>query len=184
MPKRIPKHVVLMVATEGNRTRWLAVKTTKWLHAINGDPKLGREKKEIRKEIYGDEDGNYETQDMSSMRGDKDTQVTKEIEVEIESPKLTGMPRTYLDGLSNVEFRIANQVSQRLEVASRWEVVGTHSGTLLGRPATGADVTVAGVTILKFAETTDEDEEVAYKATEDWTCWDLPSTLRQIGAAP
>jgi SnoaL-like polyketide cyclase len=179
IPRRIPMPVNALLAIEKRRSRLVAEETTKWLHNVNGDPRLGRTKMEIRKEIFrkeGDEgegEGSAAGATMLSL---------STVEVTIEDPPSTGMPRSFLEGLSDVELTIAHQVAHLPKVATRWDVHGTHTGTLLGRPATGEGVTVTGVTIVTFAEALDAEGKPGYTASEEWTCWDLPAVLQQIGA--
>lgn len=166
-----------MLAVEAKRSGLLSKTTTDWLHAANGDPRLGRSKLDVRKELFKDEEG--------ADRGQLGIKTEDVVEVTISEPPSTGMPRTYLQGLSDIELTISHQITHPPEVATRWEVNGRHTGTLLGRPATGDDVTVTGVTVVKFAETPEDDgRKIVYTAIEEWTCWDLPAVLEQIGANP
>ena len=182
MPRRLPGNVRALMALNNKRSRILAMETTDWLHAVNGDPRLGRRKQDISRELFGDEAGDNggDTGEITGANADDEPQVAAE--VTISEPRSTGMPRSFLEGLSDVELNISHQISRPPTVATRWEVTGRHTGTLLGRPATGADVTVTGVTIVKFDETVDEGGTMAYAASEDWSCWDLPAVLQQIGA--
>jgi steroid delta-isomerase-like uncharacterized protein len=60
-------------------------------------------------------------------------------------------------------------------VVVRWIGRGTHTGELMGVPATGATVAVDAITILRIA-----DEQIA----EEWTVWDALGLLQQVGAMP
>ncbi len=60
-------------------------------------------------------------------------------------------------------------------VVVRWIGRGTHTGELMGVPATGATIAVDAITILRIA-----DEQIA----EEWTVWDALGLLQQVGAAP
>jgi hypothetical protein len=186
-PRRVSPQVATWLAIESLRPLLLGKETTKWLHEVNGDPRLGRAKADVRKEIYTDEVVDPDLDfggGMGTSEAEKDAKALAKAKVTIEDPPSTGMPRSYLDGLSDVQLTIAHQIPRMPKVATRWEVIARHTGTLLGRPATGADVTVNGVTILTFAETRDEEGKLAFNAIEDWTCWDLPSVLQQIGVNP
>jgi hypothetical protein len=174
-PKRLFGYNMLRSYSERVRLR----ETTKWLHALHGDPITGRSKREVRIElglITEDQDAT-----MSEFVG---TDLTK-IEIEIEDPPRYGMPLTYLDGLSAIEFRVSNQTVKHTVVVTRWELGGTHSAVLLGVPPTGRSVSIAGITWLKFGE--DEpmpDGSRRGVATEAWSYWDLQSLMDQIGATP
>jgi predicted ester cyclase len=66
-------------------------------------------------------------------------------------------------------------VAEGDEVATRFTLRGTHRGELMGVPATGKDVTVPGITILRFA---------GGKCVERWSQADFLGMLQQIGAIP
>jgi hypothetical protein len=183
MPRRLSQSVIGRIKVDYSRWGRLGRETSSWLHDVNGDPKRGRTKLEMRKEIFNEDEGDAEVAAANVKVGVAEVKEILYAKVTIDPPS-TGMPRTYLEGLSDIELRIANQISYGMKVASRWEVVGRHTGALLGRPATGGDVTVNGVTIVKFEETTDEEGNLAFNATEEWTCWDLPGVLEQIGVLP
>jgi hypothetical protein len=174
-PKRLYGYNLLRSYSERMRLR----ETTKWLHALHGDPITGRSKREVRIElglVSEDQEGK-----MSEFVG---TDLTK-LEIDIEDPPRYGMPLTYLDGLSAIEFRVSNQTVKHTVVVTRWEVGGTHSALLLGVPPTGRIVSFAGITWLKFAE--DEPQPDGSRrgvATEVWSYWDLQSLMDQIGATP
>jgi hypothetical protein len=183
MPRRVPRYAGAALRDQAWATAQAARAATKWLQEVNGDPKLGRPKFEVRQEIYGEAEAARDDLMDTEMKDEKG-ETPQEREVKIEDPRSTGMPRSYLEGLSDIEFRIASQIAFKDKVAFRWEVIGRHTGTLIGRPATGGDVTVAGITILTFADTRDEEGNEVLTATEEWSCWDLPSALQQIGALP
>jgi ketosteroid isomerase-like protein len=60
-------------------------------------------------------------------------------------------------------------------VVVRWIGRGTHTGELMGVPATGAPVAVDAITILRIAD---------HKIAEEWTVWDALGLLQQVGAVP
>jgi steroid delta-isomerase-like uncharacterized protein len=60
-------------------------------------------------------------------------------------------------------------------VVVRWIGRGTHTGELMGVPATGATVAVDAITILRIASD---------KIAEEWTVWDALGLLQQVGAVP
>jgi predicted ester cyclase len=174
-PKRLAGYRMLVAYKERLHLR----ETTIWLHALHGDAITGKTKREVRKElglVKHDEDVT-----LSEYTG---TDVTK-IEVVVDDPARYGMPLTYLDGLSEIEFRASTQTVKDNAVVTRWEVAGTHSGVLLGVPPTGRSVVIAGITWLKFGEEeTQPDGSRTVSATEAWSYWDLPALMEQIGATP
>jgi len=60
-------------------------------------------------------------------------------------------------------------------VVVRWIGRGTHTGELMGVPATGARIAVDAITIFRIA---------AGKIAEEWTVWDALGPLQQVGAVP
>jgi len=60
-------------------------------------------------------------------------------------------------------------------VVVRWIGRGTHTGELMGIPATGASIACDAITIFRIA-----DGEIA----DEWTVWDALGLLQQVGAAP
>lgn len=60
-------------------------------------------------------------------------------------------------------------------VVVRWIGRGTHTGELMGVPATGASIACDALTILRIADG---------KIAEEWTVWDALGLLQQVGAVP
>jgi predicted ester cyclase len=60
-------------------------------------------------------------------------------------------------------------------VVTRWTLRGTHRGTYQGVAPTGKQITMAGVSIYRFAEG---------KVAEGWVSYDALGLLQQIGAVP
>jgi predicted ester cyclase len=169
---RLPPRLKKIVRTLGQQRVRRSNRTVIWLHTINGDPVTGREKREYRREIY-------QTDDEEDLKDDK-----IEIEVEIENPTRRAMPLSYLEGLSEIHFGVTKQVSTDEMVATRWEIIGMHTGDLLGVPPTRREVTFTGMTLLEFEEPIVIDDVYVLRATNEWTFWDLPGLLDQIGAKP
>jgi hypothetical protein len=178
IPAKQPKRLVGYNLLAGFRERHRLKKSTIWLHAINGDPVRGKDKKEMRKEL------GFDRHDDEQLLAGTVQNRAMEVEVIIEDPPRHGMPLTYLDGLSQVEFKASSQAVRENVVVTRWEVVGTHSERLLGVPPTGKTVSFLGISWLKFEE--ERTPEGGWKtwATDEWTFWDLPSLMEQIGATP
>jgi len=61
------------------------------------------------------------------------------------------------------------------KVVVRWTGTGTHKEELMGVPATGRDVSVEAITILRIA---------GGKIAENQTVWEALSLAQQIGAVP
>jgi steroid delta-isomerase-like uncharacterized protein len=60
-------------------------------------------------------------------------------------------------------------------VVVRWIGRGTHTGELMGVPATGASIACDATTIFRIADG---------KIAEEWTVWDALGLLQQVGAVP
>jgi SnoaL-like polyketide cyclase len=182
LPMRVSKPVAVLLAIQRRHWKLMAKESAIWLHNVNGDPKTGISGEDMRAEMFQeeiDEDVLDDPMAASGQNGHRDP-----VEIVIEDPQSTGMPRSYLDGLSEIEFSVSSQASRHRLVAVRWQIDGTHTGTLLGEPASGKQLTVTGLTLLKFSQTLDpEESKTIFTATEEWTCWDLPAVLEQIRGA-
>jgi steroid delta-isomerase-like uncharacterized protein len=70
---------------------------------------------------------------------------------------------------------IAEQVSARDKVVTRWTARGTHRGEWMGVPATGKPVTLTGINIYTVKRG---------KLAESHVTWDIWGLMQQIGASP
>ena len=75
----------------------------------------------------------------------------------------------------DLRVTIEDQVAEGDKVATRWTVLGTHRGEMMGAAATGNRVTFTG---------TQTDRISGGKIAESWSNWDTLGMLRQIGAVP
>jgi hypothetical protein len=178
LPMRMSKPVAVLLAIYRRRGKQQAKEATIWLHKVHGDEVTGVSGKEVRADLF-DEEVDEDLID-DPMAGSDGNGHREALEIVIEDPVSTGMPRTYLDGLSEIEFSVSSLVYGRNLVTVRWQVDGKHTGTLFGEPASGRQVTVAGVTLFKFTQSEGPDEQAIFTATEDWSCWDLVAVLEQL----
>jgi steroid delta-isomerase-like uncharacterized protein len=81
----------------------------------------------------------------------------------------------HLVAIPDTLVRVERMVAEGETVVAEWTIGGTHQGRLLGIPATGRPVSIAGVSIIRFRE----GAPVA-----DTRIWDLAGLLRQIGLLP
>jgi steroid delta-isomerase-like uncharacterized protein len=86
-----------------------------------------------------------------------------------------GFVTMYLTGFPDGTITLDHQIAEDDFVASRWTGRGTHTGELMGLPATGKQVTVPGITFSRFVDG---------KLRESWVSWDTLSMLQQLGAVP
>jgi steroid delta-isomerase-like uncharacterized protein len=75
----------------------------------------------------------------------------------------------------DIHYTIEDMIVEGDRIATRWTLQGTHEGEFLGIPATGKQVSVKGIHILRFA---------GGKIVECWETWDQIGMLRQLGALP
>jgi SnoaL-like polyketide cyclase len=187
LPVRLPVAVRNLLTKEDIRWKTMRKETVIWLQAVNGDPVTGRKLTDINAELFADEDEDEDEDDdfLSGQNTPHGRARVPKPDVTIDDPTPVGMPRVYLDGLSDVEFALTSAEARHYRSATRWEVRGKHTGTLLGVPGTGKAVTITGVTLLRFVEApSDEVGKEAFRASEEWTCWDLPSLLEQLRGTP
>jgi hypothetical protein len=178
LPARQPKRLLNYNLARAFRERARARQVTNWLHELHGDPVTGRAKREYREEF------GFVSEEEEAAPDQDPEKREFEVEVTIENPTPRGMPFTYLAGLSDVEFRASSQTAKSNAVITRWEIEGTHDGTLLGVPRTGRHISLAGITWIAFEEQVNPDRSSIAWATDEWTYWDLPSLMEQIGAQP
>ena len=190
LPARQPKRLLGFNKLQASVERSKSLETTNWLHTLNGHALTGQTKKEAREAL-----GFADIDDTGTGGSDIENPGTggserfanrKDLEVDVEIKDFTrhGMELSYLEGLSDTEFTAMSQVAKRETVVTRWEVRGEHTGPILGIAPTRRSVTVIGMTMLKFAEEPRPQGGRRAWATDEWTYWDLPSLMQQLGAMP
>ena len=78
-------------------------------------------------------------------------------------------------GFPDLRFTIDNLIAEDDRVSYRYILLGTHRGEYMGVPATGKQVTMTGMGILRIARG---------KIAEGWFVPDLLGLLQQLGALP
>ena len=78
-------------------------------------------------------------------------------------------------GISGFELGIQFMLADGDKVATHWTIKGTHSGELMGVPATGMPIDFHGVSVVRI-----EDGKVA----EIWGASDGLGLMQQLGAFP
>ena len=81
----------------------------------------------------------------------------------------------YRSAFPDIHFALEDMVAEGDKVAWRATTRGTHQGELMGIPATGKQVTVAGITLSRLKDG---------KVVEEWTNWDTLGMLQQLGVVP
>ena len=62
------------------------------------------------------------------------------------------MYANYVNGFSNIKFTIVDVFGQGDKLVKHWDFKGKHTGTFFGIPATGKDVEVEGVTLVRMQD--------------------------------
>jgi steroid delta-isomerase-like uncharacterized protein len=82
---------------------------------------------------------------------------------------------TYRDAFPDVELVVEDIITEADTAALRGTLTGTHDGELVGIPPTGLEVSVMGMTIVRFENG---------KVVEMWSISDTLGLLQQLGVAP
>ena len=81
----------------------------------------------------------------------------------------------YLTGFSNISFTIKDVFGQGDKIVKYWNFKGTHSGTFFGIPATGKEVNLDGVTLVRMEKG---------KIAEEIDILDNLEFMQQLGLIP
>jgi steroid delta-isomerase-like uncharacterized protein len=78
-------------------------------------------------------------------------------------------------GMPDLAFAFRHLATQDGTAIFRWDGSGTHTGELLGIPATGREVRWSGISVVEVA---------GGKVVKEWGEEDALSALRQLGVVP
>ncbi len=95
-----------------------------------------------------------------------------------QAPGLEGVKQVFSQfraAFPDLQFMVADMIAEGDKVASRITSSGTHKGDFQGLPATGKQVTLAGIDILRIA---------GGKVVERWGEFDNLGLLQQLGVVP
>lgn len=81
----------------------------------------------------------------------------------------------YLTGFSNITFTIVDVFGQDDKLVKHWNFKGKHTGVFFGIPATGKEVSIDGVTLVRM-----EDGRIA----EERDFFDNYDFIKQLGLVP
>lgn len=81
----------------------------------------------------------------------------------------------YITGFTNVSFTIIDAFGQGDKIVKHWNFKGTHTGDFFGIPATGNEVNVSGVTLVKM-----KDGKIA----QEQDIMDNLEFMQQLGLLP
>ncbi len=85
------------------------------------------------------------------------------------------MYANYINGFSNIKFTIVDVFGQGDKLVKHWNFKGKHTRTFFGIPATGKDVELEGVTLVRMQEG---------KIAEEQDFFDNLSFMQQLGLIP
>ena len=88
---------------------------------------------------------------------------------------LTEMVEGYRSTIGDLSVRIDQQLTDGDYVATRFTILGTHAGELMGAAPTGKPVEFSGITISRCRDG---------RIVEEWELTDTLGLLRQVGALP
>jgi steroid delta-isomerase-like uncharacterized protein len=81
----------------------------------------------------------------------------------------------FREGFTGLHFTVHFQMADEDKVLNCWTAQATHSGDLMGIPASGKEVSFNGMSVGRI-----EDGKVV----EEWTVLDMFGLLQQLGAIP
>ena len=81
----------------------------------------------------------------------------------------------YLAAFPDGGITVDEAIAEGDTVALRWTGRGTHEGQLMGIAPTKKQITVTGISLMKFKNG---------KVVEDYSNWDTLGMLQQVGAVP
>jgi steroid delta-isomerase-like uncharacterized protein len=81
----------------------------------------------------------------------------------------------YRTAFPDLRLTIEDLIAEENTVAARWSCRGTHKGVLGDIEPTGKQVSLSGVSIVRFADG---------KMLEGWINWDALGMLQQLGVVP
>jgi steroid delta-isomerase-like uncharacterized protein len=81
----------------------------------------------------------------------------------------------FISAFPDIKVTIEDQIAEGDKVVTRWTATGTHTGELMGIPATGKQVTMKGIDITRFS---------GGKNVEDWGQFDQMGLMQQLGVIP
>jgi steroid delta-isomerase-like uncharacterized protein len=88
---------------------------------------------------------------------------------------LTEMVEGYRSAIGDLRVRVDQQFTEDDFVATRFTILGTHTGELMGAPPTGRELAFSGITISRCHDG---------RLVEEWELVDTLGLLRQVGALP
>ncbi len=88
---------------------------------------------------------------------------------------VVGFLGAFRAGFPNMTMKVEFAFGEGDMVAIRWRMSGTQTAELFGIPPSGKNVSVAGISLLRFSDG---------KVVEDWVSEDSLGLMQQIGVIP
>lgn len=81
----------------------------------------------------------------------------------------------FLAAFPDLHVQIDDAIAEGDRLVTRWSAEGTHSGELMGIPATGKKVSISGIAIDRFENG---------QSVEHWEIFDQMGLMQQLGVVP
>lgn len=81
----------------------------------------------------------------------------------------------FLSAFPDTKMTVEDALAEGDKVATRWSATGTHTGELMGIPATGKQINVTGLDINRIS---------GGKIVEHWGQFDQMGMMQQLGVVP
>lgn len=81
----------------------------------------------------------------------------------------------FISAFPDTQMTVEDQIAEGDRVVTRWTARGTHTGELMGIPATGKQVTVTGINVDRIA---------GGRIVEEWGEFDMMGMMQQLGVVP
>ena len=81
----------------------------------------------------------------------------------------------FISAFPDIKMTVEDEIAEGDKVVTRWTAIGTHTGELMGIPATGKQVTIKGLDINRFS---------GGKNVEHWGQMDQMGLMQQLGVVP
>jgi steroid delta-isomerase-like uncharacterized protein len=78
-------------------------------------------------------------------------------------------------GFSNLEYHVEDMIAEDDKVLWRWSLNATNTGAFMGMPATGKNVSLTGMSLVRVADG---------QIVEHWGEQDMLGLLQQLGIVP
>ena len=78
----------------------------------------------------------------------------------------------YRNAFPDLRFNVEDLIAEGESVTARWSCRGTHKAELNGIAPTGKQITISGISVVRFS---------SGKMVEGWVNWDALGMMQQLG---